>query len=343
MKESLDQRKETILQAVIVEYVTTVEPVGSELLTQKYELGVKAATVRNELAELSDLGYIEQPHTSAGRIPSDLGYRYYVDFLVTPQSVDPNTRQRLKEAATDGEALQTLLRDTVRSLSRITQLLSVATTVRDADVVVKNAVLSALGPSKALLVLILGNGHVENKMIDCPPGLSLEDVGRLNENLSQQLVGKSLRQLVRAKTPSSDLAPMDKLMGSVWSSLRACAKDLTRGSIISEGEEFMFGQPEFRRDANILTELLRDLTDSEILYDALSQPSGQPQAVTIGRENRHEGMHRLSVVRNAFFVGGQEAGVIALVGPTRMSYEVGMPLVGFTAKALSDSLTKYFG
>jgi len=235
------------------------------------------------------------------------------------------------------------LPEVVRPPARRELLLSAATTIRDADVTVKNAVFSALGPTKALLVLILSNGHVENKMIDCPPGLSLEDVGRLNESLAQQLVGKSLRQLARAKTPSSELAPMDKLMGSVWMALRSCAKDLTRGSIISEGEEFMFGQPEFRRDANVLTELLRDLTDSEILYDALSQPSGQPQAVTIGRENRHEGMHRLSVVRNAFFVGGQEAGVIALVGPTRMSYDVGMPLVGFTAKALSDSLTKHFG
>src|SRR5580704_10262473 len=99
----LDPRKETILRAIIVEYVTTAEPIGSEALVQKYELGVRSATVRNEMAEMSELGYLEQPHTSAGRIPSDLGYRYYVDRLITDRTVRDADKSVVKQATSDGD------------------------------------------------------------------------------------------------------------------------------------------------------------------------------------------------------------------------------------------------
>src|SRR5438270_10640865 len=121
----LDARKQSILHAVIVEYVLGAEPVGSELLVQKYSLGVKSATSRNELAEMADLGFLEQPHTSAGRIPSDMGYRYYVDRLIVPKEPDVDTKQRVKGVAGEGDALQATLRDTARVLSRITHLLTV--------------------------------------------------------------------------------------------------------------------------------------------------------------------------------------------------------------------------
>jgi len=335
----LDPRKQTILQAIIVEYVTSAEPVGSEMLASKYQLGVKSATIRNEMAEMSELGYLEQPHTSAGRIPSDLGYRYYVDRLIVQRDLEDTAKQRVKGAAGDGEALQTLLRDTVRALSRVTQLLGVATTVRDVDVTVRAAVLSALGPTQALVVLVLSNGHVENRMVECPTGLTLQDVGKANELLASAVAGKPLRSLSRAKGPAGAGNPaIDKLLTTVWSHLRAMSRELTRGLMITEGEEFMFAQPEFQRDLASLNDLLQELTDSDVLYEAVT-PTDQSQLVIIGREN----MHQLSVVRHSFFVGENEAGVIALVGPTRMKYDNSIPLVNFTAKALSESLTRFLG
>src|ERR1700733_12209918 len=108
----LDPRKQTILQALVLEYVDAAEPVGSELLVHKYQLGVKSATVRNELAEMSELGYLEQPHTSAGRIPSDRGYRYYVDRLLLERDVEESAKQKVRTVTTEGEALQSLLTDT---------------------------------------------------------------------------------------------------------------------------------------------------------------------------------------------------------------------------------------
>lgn len=339
----LEPRKQTILKAIIWEYVNAAEPIGSEMLVQKYGLGVKSATVRNEMAELSELGYLEQPHTSAGRIPSDLGYRFYVDRLIVQQDPQDSAKRRVREATDDGEALQSLLRDTVRALSRVTHLLSVATTVRDENVTVRTAVLSALGPTQALFVLALSNGHVENRMIECPAGLTLEDVGKANDALRATIGGRDLRTLAKLKFPGpTGNVAIDKLMSNLVNVVRSSAKELTRGMVISEGEEFMFAQPEFQRDTGMLAELLKELTESEILYEALS-PGETVRPVTIGRENRHEPLRQLSIVRHSFYVGGQEAGVVALIGPTRMRYDASIPLVSFTARALSESLTKFIG
>ncbi|MBN9501281.1 MAG: heat-inducible transcription repressor HrcA [Armatimonadetes bacterium 55-13] len=339
----LDSRKKSILRAVIIEYVTGAEPVGSELLVQKYSLGVKSATIRNELAEMSELGYLEQPHTSAGRIPSDQGYRFYVDQLLQTKEPDTVSRERLESVAEEGEALQTQLREMTRALSRLTHLLSVATTVRDVGITVKSALVSAIGPQQALLVLMMSNGHIENRLLECPAGLSLQDVGAANELLQMAIVGLSLRDLRRAKAPASRFAgASEKFHSAIWTQIRSIAKEMTRGLMITEGEEFMFGQPEFQRDLSSLAEFIDYLHNSDSFYEAVS---GQPtaQTVTIGRENRHEKLHQMSVVRQSFYVGDQEAGVISLVGPTRMAYDAGIPLVSFTAKVLSESLTKYFG
>jgi heat-inducible transcriptional repressor len=341
----LDPRKQTILRAIIVEYVRSAEPVASELIAGKYDLGVKSATVRNEMAELLELGFLKQPHTSAGRIPSDLGYRYFVDRLIVEREPDETAKQQVKGAAHEGEALQALLRDVTRTLSRTTQLLSVATTFRDHDVTVRNSVVSALGPSQALLVLVLSNGHVENRMVEVPEGLTLEDVGRTNELLSSHASGKTLRALSRLKAPAGTGTPAsDKLVGTLWSSLRAMARELIRGVMITEGEEYMFAQPEFQRDAGTFAELLHQLTDGDVLYESVAPgDSNMPQVVTIGEEHRHEEMRRMSVVRHTFFVGDSEAGVIAIVGPTRMAYESSIPLVNYTARALSHALTRFLG
>lgn len=339
----LDARKQTILRAVVVEYVRGAEPVGSEMIATRYEMGVKSATIRNELADLSDLGFLEQPHTSAGRIPSDLGYRYYVDRFIVEPELSPEMRKQLKSTTEEGDALQELLSETTRALSRLTHLLSAATLVRNANLVVRSMVVSALGPKQALLVVVLSNGAVVNRMLEVPAELTLTDLGRVNEQLTSQMVGKGLRMLAKGKssTPAPNAPASDQLLAGIHSAIRSIAREHSKVSVTTEGEEFLFGQPEFQRDAGALAELIDSLKESDVLADAIQ--SDQPQTVTIGREHRSEKMHQLSVVRQSFYVGEHEAGMIALVGPTRMAYDFSIPLVNFTARALSHSLTKFLG
>lgn len=339
----LDARKQTILRAVVVEYVRGAEPVGSEMIATRYELGVKSATIRNELADLSDLGFLEQPHTSAGRIPSDLGYRYYVDRFIVEPELSADMRKQLKSTTEEGDALQELLSETTRALSRLTHLLSAATLVRNANLVVRSIVVSALGPKQALLVVVLSNGSVVNRMLEVPAELTLTDLGRVNEQLTTQMVGKGLRTVAKAKvsTPAPNATAGDQLLVGIQNAIKSIAKEVAKVSVTTEGEEFLFGQPEFQRDAGAFAELIDSLKESDVLADAIQ--SDQPQTVTIGREHRNKQMHQLSVVRQSFYVGEHEAGMIALVGPTRMAYDFSIPLVNFTARALSHSLTKFLG
>lgn len=336
----LDPRKQRLLRAIVIEYVTGAEPVASEMLVQKYDLGVKSATVRNELAEMSELGFLEQPHTSAGRIPSDVGYRFYVDRLIVERAIAEGQQKAVKDATQDTEALQDLLRDTVKVLSRATNQLGVATTTKDSNVTVRTAILSGLGPTQALLVVALSNGHIENRMIECPKNLTLEDIGATNEALRLQIVGKDLKSLTRSRPLAVEGPIIEKLLSLVWAQLRSMAKLLTRGKLITEGEEFLFSKPEFQRDATALAELFHQLDETDVLYKAVSPNT---DVVTIGKENRSEQMHRFSVVRKGYYIGANEVGVVAIVGPTRMDYDGSIPLVNFTADALSRSLTRFFG
>jgi heat-inducible transcriptional repressor len=337
---TLDPRKQLILKAVIFEYVSSAEPVGSETIARRYALGVRSATVRNELAEMAEMGYLEQPHTSAGRIPSDVGYRFYVDNLRTNVPPEAPTRQRVRSAAEEGEALRDLLRETTKVLSRLTHLLTAATLVRDVRIRVRNAVVSALGPDRALLVLVLNNGNIENRVVECPPGLTLEDIGQANHALSSAVEGKTLGSLARVRAPERGHNALGLFLASLFGSVKSVARDLTHSKLITEGEEYMLAQPEFQRDASRLLELIRALENEDEFHRVIANPQDQAKPVTIGKENRAVSFHPFTVIRERFYVGEDEAGTLAIIGPTRMDYDSSMPLLNFAAQAISETLTK---
>ena len=330
----LSSRKEQILRAVIVEYITAAEPVASDLITKKYDLGVRSATVRSELAEITDLGLLEQPHTSAGRVPSDMGYRYYVDRLIIRRSPSPESQGRL-EAAAEEDTLRQMLGETTKALSRMTHLLAAAATVRDTKIKIRNGLLTALGPSRGLIVIVLENGLVENRMVECPTGLTLHHIGHVNEILGKILENTTLGQLAKSKAPHTDDPVLAKILKSVFIALRATARDLTRGQLITEGEEYILSQPEFQRSAGGLDALIASIEDEDAMHTAV-----MGEGVTIGRENPVVNMRGLSILRKTFYVGRDEAGTIAIVGPTRLQYDRALSLLDFTAEAVSSTLTK---
>lgn len=340
--DGLSDRQRNILRAVVVEYVMGAEPVPSDLIAQKYELGVRSATVRNELAEITDLGYLEQPHTSAGRIPSDDGYRYYVDHMILRRRITPEERQKISSVTNEEETTRDLVEESMKALSRATRLLTAAITVRDAQEKVRNAVVTALGPDKVLLVLVMTNGHTENRILECPPGLTLTELGRVNAALEGVVAGKSLGSLLKAKTPLVGAEPTDTLLRRAMTGLKSVLNELTAGHIILEGEEFIISQPEYQRDPGSLTELLDSLGDEASLMVELRDEVSPDHKITIGRENKHQRHRTLSFVRRGFYVGEDQAGVIAIIGPTRMDYDRNVALLDFTSDAISRTLTKLF-
>lgn len=340
--QDLSSRKAQILRAVIVEYVRGAEPIASDLIAQKYELGVRSATIRAEMADITDLGFLEQPHTSAGRIPSDTGYRYYVDHLLSPAEATEEEKSRVKSAQEEEETLKELLVETTKVLSRMTSLCAAAATVKDSTVPVKHGILTVLGPGRGLLVLVLGNGHVENRLVEIPPSATIEQIGQVNEAVLSQLVGLNLGSLARFRFAATGNPSLEPVFAETAEVVRSIGKDLTKGHFITDGEEYVLAKPEFMRDHSLLETVVKSLEDQDTLRSAIVGTPKIEEGTTIGREHGIEELRPLAITRRIFFVGDQEAGALAIIGPTRMNYDHGITLLDHTAKAVSQTLTKLF-
>ncbi len=340
--ESLSERQKSILKAVVIEYIAAAEPISSEFIAQNYELGVRSATIRNELAEITELGFLDQPHTSAGRIPSDGGYRYYVDHMILQKKISIEDRKALDKSSKEEETTRELVSESIKALSRTSRLLTAAITVRDANAKVSHAVVTALGPDRALLVVVMANGHTENRVIECPLGLTLDQVGRTNSALESSVAGKTLLAVLKAKAPSFGNEAADTFAKRAFNALKSVSKDLTAGHIVFEGEEFIIAQPEYIRDPNSLSELVDSLGDEDSFMAELGSDQSEGKEITIGRENRLNRHRNLSFIRRPFKVGDNQAGIIAVIGPTRMNYDRNIALLDFTADAISATLTKLF-
>ncbi|MCH8274378.1 MAG: heat-inducible transcription repressor HrcA [Armatimonadetes bacterium] len=340
----LSPRREHILRAVVVEYVDTAEPVTSSLLVARYRLGVRTATVRRELAEMSAQGYLQQPHTSAGRIPSDAGYRYYVDRLATPEGA-PAAERAVRKIAGGDRGPGELLDETCRLLARLTQYVSVLATHRQRSTWVRQVALTGLTAERTLMAVVLSTGLVESRVVESSVDLSPKDLRKVSELMTAAADGKRLRPLSKQSPPPAEsVKPSARaLMGRAWNALRTLCRSLSDGRLVTEGTLYLLGLPEFRRDMGTLAEILAALEDADVVRGMIERPAGAGPSVTIGDENEPDALKRLAVIADRFYVNDEEAGAIAVVGPTRMRYDRTIPIVRHAASALSDTLTRQAG
>ena len=240
----LDDRKERVLEAVVIEYILDAEPISSDLIANKYHLGVRAATIRNELAEMEELGYLDQPHTSAGRIPSDKGYRYYVDSLMNCSPVSRSSKNKVKHLTEEGDVLISLVQETTKLVSKMTSLMSCAIIFQHTDIYLKNLILHSLGQQRVLLNLVLSNGHVENRFIEVPIGLTAKDLQKINQIFSKELEDHTLLYILQWTESSAHIDLFKPEMHSFQSTLRVSLthiiKELMKGHLFTEGEELDF-------------------------------------------------------------------------------------------------------
>lgn len=339
----LDSRKQMILKVVIEEYVADAEPIASESIAKKYAFGVKSATIRNELAEMSEMGLLEQPHTSAGRVPSDLGYRYFVDHLVEPKKPSRQTVESISAATGEPQAIQLLLMDTTRTLSQLSQLLTIAYLVRDLSLTIKHAALAPLSSTSAMMVIVLTNGEVVNKLVPIPAALKPEELGQLNDQLAQEVAGKKVGAVPRLRLSTTKVQPhLQPVISTIQTLLKSSSKELNKKESFMAGEEYLLAQPEFRQRVDALLQLLEIFQDPEGIAGDLTNQI-QQVTVSIGKEHSNEALTELSIVRRAFYAGENEAGTIAIVGPRRMSYREAMTMINLTAKSLTESINRILG
>lgn len=339
----MDDRKSQVLRAIIEDYITTAEPVGSRTLARKYRLGVSPATIRNEMADLEELGFLEQPHTSAGRIPSDRGYRYYVDTLMQTGSVSPQQEETIRHTFERKiHEVDVLIRETVRLLSESTNLASVASGPQLRSVRFREVHLVPLGVDRALLVYVTDSGFVENQVLNLPVEVTMLELQRIGEVLTEHLRGQSIEHLSGKSIQQlqDELRRYGALLEQTMNFLSDSSAPSDRQRLYLGGTTNILSQPEFK-DVDKVRTLLNVLENEDLVTEVLTPGSTGPGvSVQIGEEIRLREMQECSVVTATYRVGGNTVGRIGVVGPKRMEYANVLSVVENVTRYLSDRLDR---
>lgn len=344
MTASLTEREKTVLQAVIEAYVQSAEPAGSRRLVQSFDLGVSAATVRNTMADLEDKGFLSHPHTSAGRLPTDLAYRFYVDQLMTAGPVSPSQRSRI-ETVLIGDAPMTELEALVQRAARVLGLLtgelglSVGPTI--AAAILRKLDLIAIDSTKALLVLSLESGVVRTVYVDLPTSLPQETLEAVSRILNERLAGITLREIHETLVDRlRDIQLADRGAEALVNIFVESGPEIfswtTRDADVHLGNASVLAeQPEFHSEERL--KALMELTERrDLLASVLGQRTdSHGPRITIGREHGPPELADLTIITATYSVSNLH-GVVGVIGPTRMPYEKVVALVDCTSSLVSN-------
>ena len=327
----LDERKRRILQAVVDDYISSAEPVGSRTVARRHDLGVSPATIRNEMADLEDMGYLEHLHTSSGRIPSSKGYRLYVDDLLSPAPIDERERALIDDWYRKRvKRIESIFQETARIISRVTKNLALVLAPQLAEASFRTLQFLPLGEERVIAVLMTDAGFAENRVVKMPRGASFQDFQRMAEVINRCLSGEKLSSIGTAALKRIRAEVMDESLYQAAMELIYEALDEERKEqrLYLGGTTEMLAQPEFR-DVTRVRALLSLLEEENFVKDVLQKKSQEGLVVTIGRENEYSGIEDCSIIRATYHLDGECLGTIAVLGPTRMEYGKAMALLGY--------------
>ena len=338
----LDERKAAVLRAIVEHYVDTAQPVGSQTVTNSTGLGVSAATVRNEMALLEREGYIAQPHTSAGRVPTDRGYRYYVDHLAGAAQLPAGERRRIVEFFSSATfAMDQLLAQTSRLLAGVTAHAAVVVGPEAQAVVVRAANLVLLQPRVLLAVVVLSNGSVEKEVVVFDIDVTDDEVADASARFAERLCGNRLAD-VALPVADEDDRPDDRVNEIVKASRAALQTRLVQ----HQSEPLYVGGASrlaAEHDAFVTTStarLLELLEQHVVLASLMRELLGPGLTVSIGSENTSVELRECSLVLAPYLVEGENAGTVGVLGPTRMDYRKAQAAVVAVSQQLGRQLSR---
>lgn len=339
---AMDERKRRVLQAIILDYIATADPVGSRTIAKKYNLGVSPATVRNEMADLEEMGLIEQPHTSAGRIPSQSGYRYYVDCLMEKEPVRNETREMIRGALLNRmRETEALIQMSGKLLSQLTSYTTLVLAPSMGQNTLRHIQFLPVERDKAVMVIVLDNGHVEHRLIEAPEGLNEEDFHSISQLLNQHIRGLSLENWRTSvmQTIYRDLDYHRDLLGKFIAQVENSLLVGQDQKVYLGGALNILNQPEFK-DIDKVKTLMELLEEESLMKEVLSPTDEDGVTVRIGTENMYEGLKDCSLITATYRFDGKVIGTLGVLGPTRMEYSKAISVLDFLTKALSEGLNK---
>jgi heat-inducible transcriptional repressor len=338
--EELSERQKQILRFIVGEYVRTATPVSSETVARRLGLGVSPATVRNEMSVLEVRGYVSHPHTSAGRVPTDLGYRYFVQYLLGKSELDASERKGIQDELQRVELSQDQwLPMAATLLARSVQSASVVTPPQAARARLKHFELISVQDHLALLVMVLQEGTIKQQFITFAEPVGQEELSRVANRLNARYAGHGKSQIRKLMV---DAFPLERNVSEVIVNILRQRDEEGEAEIYHDGLVHILAQPEFSQTerARRLLELMEQRgTLAPILRQALASPDVQ---VIIGAENPSEQMRDYGMVLARYGVEGQAAGVLGVLGPTRLPYGRAIGTVRFMSVLLSKLLAELY-
>ena len=342
MTAVLDERGAQVLRLVVEDYIETAEPVGSRTISKKMGQALSPATIRNIMADLEEIGYLCQPHTSAGRIPTGAGFRYYINHLLARKQLIRSERDLLQQVAEAGVAgADDMVRHASRLLSTLSRHACVVVVSRFSHQALRSLSLLRASSDRILLVAVLQGGWVQHRLIEDEPGLTTDELEKINAYLSDLAVGLTLPQL-RAKILNEmkrEKARYDSLMRRALLLGSKALSESVPGEVYIEGRANILEQPEFAEDVQKLKRILHAFEEKSVILRLLDAAmESEALQVSIGSENPVEELPEISVVSSGYHQGETAMGSIGLIGPVRMDYSRVIPLVEYTARLLTSIL-----
>ena len=343
----LDLRKKKILQAIVNEYINTAEPVGSRYIAKKRELGLSSATIRNEMADLEEMGYLAQPHTSAGRVPSDKGYRLYVDDLMEIRELTLEEVRVLRgELSLKINELNTLIKSASAAISKLTNYTSVTLTPSSDDCEVKKIETVLLDSSKVYVIVVSMSGAVKNSLANLSVKVDKETLALLTGILQDKLYGYSASRIgtwvlkeiknefkLSEQTREFILVPLLKAVFE-------CLTQMSSAEIFLEGTTNIFSFPEFR-NIERAQEFLKLMEDKKSITNVLSGLAKEENIkMLIGNENSIEEIKECSIVSATYSTGDLVLGTIGIIGPKRMEYSKVVSMMEYMNRMIASELNK---
>lgn len=340
----LDERKQKILQAIIQDYITSAEPVGSRTIARKYNLGVSAATIRNEMFDLEMMGYLEQPHTSAGRIPSIKGYRFYVDCLLKPEKVTNDEKKFVETWFQDKVSdVDRIFQNTAKGLARITHNVTLVMTSQQPGSRLKYIRFLPLDHRRTIMIVVTDSGQIENCIYSKPDGVDVDELNIVAEKLTNFLAGVPMAKI--------DMDMLQQFRDDVVDDLdlyRTAFRSLHRAfrrqqQLYKGGTMELLNKPEFK-DVDKAKSLFTMLEEQDIVANILhddGEQTDKPVTVRIGDEAKLSPINDCSIIEATFTANDVVLGKIAVLGPARMEYARIIGLLDFMKQHVTHILEHY--
>ncbi|MBQ1520274.1 MAG: heat-inducible transcription repressor HrcA [Clostridia bacterium] len=335
----LDIRKMRILQAIVDDYIMTAAPVGSRTVSKRSDMGLSPATIRNEMSDLTELGFLEQPHTSAGRIPSEKAYRLYVNHIMDSAKLTDDEADYIKRHLdTRVHEVGEVIRQTAKVLSDMTNYTSMVLVPQLSSMKIKRISLIPVSDGTAMAVVVTNTGVTKNAMIRIPESLSPDDVEKIAKLITAKLDGHRLNEAIESVLPTIR-AEIGEQADAVSEMLEDIEKSMNETDVEVVGASNILDYPEYS-DAAKARQFLAEVESGSYLQKVLTDASDVEMSVRIGTENDNPDMQDCSVVTVTYKAGGKNIGTMGVVGPTRMDYGKVMAILKYLSSSLSDILNK---